>query len=85
VPFFQETSRYGKYILMLPGAVPAVTLHVRAGEATCYITSALITLVVVGLAIVTRRRGTRMLKLAFTLILFVFCGMAFLAFLMVRA
>lgn len=74
-----------RYILMLPGAVPALLMQVRAREVTCYIASALITLVVVSLVVSLARYGPRVFKLALALTFLVFSLMALLTLLMLRA
>jgi hypothetical protein len=74
-----------KYILMLPGAVPAVFMHVRAREVTCYVASAFVTVVVVSILVSLARRGPWVFKLALALTLLAFCVMAFLTLLMLRA
>lgn len=74
-----------RHILMLPGVVPAVFMSVRASRVTCYIASALITLVVVSIMVPLERRGPRVFKLALVLTLLASCVMAFLTLLMLRA
>jgi hypothetical protein len=70
---------------MLPAAVPALLMHVRAREVTCYIASALITLIVVSIVVPLARCGPRVFNLALAMTLFAFCVMAFLTLLMLRA
>ena len=70
---------------MLPGSVPVTLLQARGGELTCYIASALLTVLVVKTALALERRGQRVLRRGLALSLLVFSAMAFLTFLMLRA
>jgi hypothetical protein len=74
-----------KHILMLPGTILAVFMHGHVLVVTSYIVSAVMTLLIMGLAVARETRGRTVFKLGLALALVAFCVLALLALLLLRA
>jgi len=75
-----------KRILMLPGAVPVMLISgPRLREIYCYFASAFMTAAVIAIGTVLTTSRPKVLRRVLVAGLGVFCSMAFLLFLMIRA
>ena len=74
-----------KYLLMLPGVFLVMLLHGRATQWAAYLTSAGLTLLIITIALPVQIRGAKAFKWWVGSFLAVFCGLAFLTLLMLRA
>jgi hypothetical protein len=74
-----------KYIFILPGLFLGIFLRGPAFWACAYASSLGFTLLMLGLAVVLARRSPKLFKIALAPALLGFCGLAFIALLMLRA